>query len=181
MYPQIARKKGSNQSRFERFLFGAYQSTLDPSLPFTVTVTDIGLGVVYKATVSEKKLLEALWGQLVRVDASTYQSLAERCYPSLFQDAVMVGPAALLNHACDAPFGFTVPKSMEVSLWDVSIKEVPMVFLKHLSSTNLREGDEVRVRYSEGSLWFECVCSYCLGNETDEDNWSSTDSDEEWK
>lgn len=99
-----------------------YELLLHPSSPVYVAPSDIdSLGLFLRADIGRVSLKEGerlypatLFGPLFEVDGEDFVELQDQGYPSLYgkPPSIMVGPASLINHRCDAELVFTAPSSI---------------------------------------------------------------------
>ena len=90
-----------------------------------------------------------MYGELVKLDEASHESLVRSKYDSLFEGGhVLVGPLALVNHACWSNLTFSISKRR-------------LVQLKALRPVTLRKGAELLVNYGmEEDLGFVCQCCH---------------------
>jgi hypothetical protein len=177
-WPKFTRER-SGERYFRRVIQSFAVSLFREDRPWHLVSSRFGYGLVVRTDVREVELL--LKGYLV------YQTCeAADCYKlnggqSLVQPvsssdefAVMVGPLSLVNHSCEAPYGFTFPSDFLDPATFLVVTDFSAVRKRDLIQSRPSighlvyneeysrpsRGEEIFVNYGD-SLGFTCLCTGC--------------------
>jgi hypothetical protein len=93
--------------------------------------------------------------------------LTDSGFPSLFSDKtnqqhILFGPLSLVNHACDAPFGFHIlPDTVSKDILPAALKWHKSVALKATKAFTLETGQEIVANYGDAYKFTNCWCESC--------------------
>jgi hypothetical protein len=150
--------------------------------PWRVVKNQYGYGLVVRTTASE--VVAKLKGRLLYQDSRATKLYKSSGGQSLVQPvsgrsvhAIMVGPLSLVNHSCDAPYGFKFPPVYFDPVTGLEVTDFTNIRKKDLvkeypdfgmlkCNGEVEEpsaGEEIFVDYG-GSLWFDCTCDKCVNS-----------------
>jgi hypothetical protein len=172
--PVVARKHASYMKDFRGALFYYYCTLLHSSRSLDIRCLDVNgrhnLGLFWKADTrrfQEGEIFTEVCGMLQPIqteDAATL--LKDSGFPSLFSNNtkqhILFGPLSLVNHACNAPFGFYVlPDTLSKDVLPGALKWHKSVALRAKKAFTLETGQEIVANYGDEYKFTNCWCESC--------------------
>jgi hypothetical protein len=127
-----------------------------------------GAGLFARRNLTFKDVYFALYGWLCVIGSEEYEKLHDNLHPSLYEFRekryILGGPLSCVNHACNAPVGFSPPCTLPREGFETPPFTAHLLTLRNLtdnasSARVFSKGDEILVCYQDD--YPDCLCNAC--------------------